>query len=277
MTPKSRSVLAALLGRVAERSGQPDAVFSADETRWWPKCAITALTDARLIRGIPLADSITCLGCEERCRRQIMLWSPEVGGDERATWTCHLHVGYGPFDDTIDGLRRWGSNRQMVAKFIGRELGLPIRDHDASWRRIRFAALAMRGAIRAFSIEFDGRAYAKVGSASIPLIEMLDWEDSVTIDRAALEACFDASEDTLSGSKRTQLSTTVREDAKHNTVLRNRRVQRRLDALALKHPTFSKERLAQILVKSGMGEEMSSGRIARVTRMSKKPRRKRFA
>ncbi|MGE0766244.1 MAG: hypothetical protein AB7L90_07240 [Hyphomicrobiaceae bacterium] len=195
----------------------------------------------------------------------------------RATWTCHLHEHLGPFDEPVEILQRFSSSREMVAKFVARALKLEVRDHDANWRRSSFATLKMDGKSRAFSIEFDGHAVVKLGSASIDLVELLEWDSTISIDRAALAACFNASVDTLSGEKRIQPSTTVREVAKLTTQLRVRKLQRRIDVLATKHPQLNKEQLAKKLVKAGEGEGMSAGRIARVTRMPKKLRRKNFA
>lgn len=165
----------------------------------------------------------------------------------------------------------------MVAKFLGRALKLEVRDHDANWRRISFATLKIKSASRAFRAEFDGNALVKVGSISIDLVELLEWDADISIDREALTAYFNASDDPQSGGKRVQASITVREDAKLSTQLRNRRLQDRINTLSGQYPDLSKEQLAKKLAKSGKGEGVNAGRIARVTRLSKKLGRKSFA
>lgn len=277
MTPPLRSVLAALLCRVVKRGGQLDAVFLFDEARLWPKGAIEALIKARLLREATPTDSVTCLGCEERCLRPVALSISENKRAQRALWNCHLHADLGPFDEPIDVLRRWCSSREMFARFVGKAVGIGIVDNDANWRRCRYGTLRMNGKSRAFSIEFDGSALVRLGSASIPLIELLEWGDAIAVDRSTIATCFDASDDTQSGSKRVQASTTVRGDTKLSTQLRYRRLQQRIETLARQHPKLNKEQLAHKLVKSGQGEGMSTGRIARVTRMPKKSGRKNFA
>lgn len=277
MTPRYRSVLVALLGRVAEPGGGTEAVFMASEVCQWPQGAAEALKAARLLRELPSSVSVTCLACEERCLRPVVSVINVGRSPQRVTWTCHLYNHLGPFDEPVEILRRMSSSREMVANYLGRALKLEVRKHDANWRRISFATLKINGSSRAFQIEFDGDTLVKVGSSSIHLIELLEWDEAISIDWAALTACFNASEDTKSGGKRVQPSTTVREDAKLATQLRNRRIQRRIEALAVQHPRLSKEQLAHKLVKSGEGEGMSASLIARVTRKPKKSGRKNIA
>lgn len=274
-----RSTLVALFGRVAERGGPPESVFMASEVSQWPKGAADALMNARLLREMPLADSVTCFACEEQCRRLVATGIDDGGPPQRVNWTCHLYDDLGPLDGPVELLRRFSSSREMVAKFLARACKLEVREHDSNWRRISFSALKIGIGTRAFRIEFNGNALVKVGAASIDLIELLNWDGSPSLDLAALTAAFEASDDAQSGGKRVQPSTTIREDGKFNTHLRNRRLQQRLDALAAKNPHLNKEQLARKLIKlgEGEGEGMSAGRLARVTRMRKKVGRKNFA
>ena len=107
-----------------------------------------------------------------------------------------------------------------------------------------------------------------IGSSPIPLIELLEWnETGLVLNNEALAHCATEAEDLQSGNKRVQSSTLVRDDNKLFTKLKVGRVQRRLEALAGQHPNLNKEQLAKKLAKAGMGEGMSAERIERVTRV----------
>ena len=86
------------------------------------RAAVQALLDARLLKRLTPAESVTCLGCEERCRRPVVVSANDDDLNERVTWTCHLYSDFGPFEEPVEVLRRWTSSREMVAKFIGRSI-----------------------------------------------------------------------------------------------------------------------------------------------------------
>lgn len=267
MTVSPSKVLASILDRVAEPSDRPEAVFLAEEVECWPAGALRALLATKLFTTALPAETITCLGCEERCLRPVTIlaedayWGPALS-------TCHLYPRMGPFHVRRDRLERWTSSRRAFAVFLGRVLQLAIRHHDDRWRRVRFSTLQFAGLRRAFSIEFQDSPMATIGPVRVPLLELLDLNAcTVTVDREALAMAASMSEDLQSGNKRVQPSKAIREEHKLLTAIKHRRVQFHMEALARQHPNLNKEQLAKKLARSSDGQGMSWGRIARVTRM----------
>jgi hypothetical protein len=263
-----RAVLAALLDGIAQRGDQPEAVFLFDEVRRWPSDAIAGLITAKLLKKFAPADSVTCEGCDERCRRPVTLIEAAPAEPRRLVSTCHLKAEFGPFEHSSDRMERWASSRELVAKFVGRSAGLSIAEHDDRWQRVRFGAHSFGGVRRLLSLEFEASAIAKIGSTPIPLIELIDWSEAgIVVCPEAMALSAAQADDLQSGNKRVQPSTAVRDDKKLMTELKVRRMQRELERLAGQHPNLSKEQLAKRIEKSGKGEGMTAARIARVTRM----------
>ena len=271
MTWRHRNVLAAILDRIAEAGDQVEAEFPSEEVESWPSDALILLNSAKLLREAQPDDAITCRGCEERCRRTVTLFTAADNGSQVAVTSCHLFSDKGPFEHDTRKLRRWSSSREMVTRFVRRSVSLQILDRDDRWRRVRFNTLSIGGARRAFSLEFNGTSKAKIGSTELDLIELFEWDDAgIKMDLGALALASRQSEDGQSGNKRTQPSTTLREDNKLMKELRNRRVQRAMDEFAPLHPNLNKESLAKLIVKAGRGQGMTWSSIARVTRMPEK-------
>lgn len=268
MTFRHRKALAAILERVAEPGEQAEAIFSFDEIKRWPANTVGPLLIAKLLKEFIPAEAVTCRGCEKHCRRPITFVDLPYGRRQMAISTCHLFREMGPFEHASNLLRRWSGSRELVARFVGRSGKLAIKDRDERWRRVRFGTVQFRDLQRTFSIELSGTATAKIGSLSLPLIDLLEWnERGINLDCEALADFAAQSEDKQSGNKRVQPSLAVREDSKHLTAIRDRKLQRRLNALAKAHRTLSKNQLAKKIEKSGEFPGMRAGRIARVTKM----------
>lgn len=268
MTPRHSTVLTKILERISEPSDDEHAAFTFEDVQLWPVGAVEALVAGKIFKQGMSADTVTCRGCESRCLRPVMV--VEVGTNRPLTLmsTCHLKADMGPFEISAERLTRWTCSRDGVAKFVARNLRGQVKDHDDRWRRVRFGAVQVSGVRRLMSIEFEGAAIMRIGSSSIPLIELLEWEEArIGVSTETLAHYATQSDDALSGSKRVQPSTTVREDNKLFNKLKVDRVQRSLEALAGQHPNLNKEQLAKKLAKAGMGEGMSAERIERVTRM----------
>lgn len=271
MTFRYRKTLATILERVAEPGDQQEAIFSFDEVNHWPANAVEPLLAAKLLKEVLPAEAVTCRGCEEHCRRPITFVNLPYGPPQAAISTCHLFRDMGPFEQPLNRLRRWAGSRELVARFVGRAGSLNIKDRDEQWRRVRFGTLQVRDLRRAFSIEFDCMAKALIGSSSLPLIDLLEWnERGIALDLESLTDCAAQSEDKQSGNRRVQPSVTVREDRKRLTDIRNRSLQRRLNELAKAHRTLSKYQLAKKIEKSSEFPGMTVGTIARVTKMPEK-------
>jgi hypothetical protein len=117
-------------------------------------------------------------------------------------------------------------------------------------------------------LEFEGEASVHIGSRSLALVDILDWSaEGISVDREALDLAAWRSDDLKSGNKRYVPSTSVRQDRKIATEIRNRQLQRRLSQLAAENPKLSKAQLAKKLSKSGGRGALSAETIARVTRM----------
>jgi len=271
MTYRYRKTLATILERVAEPGDQQEAIFSFDEINRWPANTVETLLAAKLLKEFLPAEAVICRGCEEHCRRPITFIDLLYGRRQTAISTCHLFRDMGPFEQPSKRLRRWAGNRELVARFVGRAGSLSIKDRDEQWRRVRFGTLQVCDLRRAFSIEFDGTAKAILGSLSLPLIDLLEWnERGIAFDPETLADCAAQSEDKQSGNRRVQPSVTVREDRKRLTDIRNRSLQRRLNELAKAHRTLSKYQLAKKIEKSSEFPGMTVGTIARVTKMPEK-------
>ncbi len=279
MIVRRRDLLAKILDRVAEPGDQLDAIFLSDEIQFWPPDAIKALGAAKLLKAILPADAITCHGCQERCRRPVTLTDGEGERPNLLVSTCHLKTDFGPFEHSTERLQRWASRREFVAKFVGRSVGLTMTANDNRWRRVQFGTLQIGGVRRLFSLEFEVLPIAKIGSSTIPLIDLLQWgDDGIAVERLVLTEIAAQSADLQSGSKRVQPSTTLRDDYKQLTDLKIRRLQVRLEKLASQHPKLNKVQLVKKLKKFDAGDGYSVARILRVTRMPvKKSRRKNSA
>lgn len=271
MTISRRTILEHILERVAEPAEAAEAIFSYAEIRRWAHKAIAELTAARLIVDAPESEMVVCAGCEEYCHRPIYIEGTASGTDTVFS-TCHVHPHIGMIEHQRIELSRWTSSRKRIAKFVARSLSLPILEHDGNWRRIRFAAFEEpKAGRRAVSLELNGPAIIKVGSANASLIDILSWNDSgISIDRDALSIVLAQGEDLRSGHKRYQTSTSVRDDRRLANLIRDRLLQRRLESLAKAKPRLSKQQLAKLLEKLPEAKGMTWGRIARVTRMPSK-------
>jgi hypothetical protein len=99
---------------------------------------------------------------------------------------------------------------------------------------------------------------------------LIEWADEeIKLDRGEVEIAA-AATDKQSGNKRVQSSTTIRDDHRMLTEIRNRNLQRAIEQSAREHPKLNKHQLAKLIERSGRFEGMTASRIARVTRMPKK-------
>lgn len=270
MTARRRRVLRSLLDRLSEPGHAQSTIFSADEVARWPTGSVNDLIRVQLFKELPLADAITCKGCEERCRREVTITKSVTGGVEDAIWHCHLREDLGPFRQRTEALKRWQSSRRAFAHFVAIQLRAEPKNWDEGWRRTRYETLRSGTVLRALSLEFSDTASLKVGNMSIPLIDLIDWSSAgVSLDRALLFSHVEASEDVLSGSKRVQPSTTIRDENKTLTSIRDARLQRRFDELAGTHPTLKKDQLSKKIAKSREFGDLSASRISRIVRKEK--------
>ena len=84
-----------------------------------------------------------------------------------------------------------------------------------------------------------------------------------------LRDCIVLVEDLFSGGKRSQPSTTVRDENKVSTAIRNARLQRDFDELAANYPRLNKEQVAEKVAKLPAFKGMSAQTIARNVRKAK--------
>ena len=271
MTIRDRQVLKALLDRVSEPGDQQETYFLFDEVERWPIGAVNQLLAAGLLKLATRAETVRCLGCEERCCRPITFFDGLGSLSEKAFSTCHLFTDRGLFQHPVEHLNRWSSSRRAVSGFVARSLVLKVRDFDPRWRRIKFAALRVNGELRDIALEFHGTAQLLIGSTRAPLVEFIEWtHEAVELDRSAVAIAAATAVDKRSGNKRVQSSTTIRDDNRTTTEIRNRRLQRAMDDAARKHPKLNKDRLANLIEKSGEFDGLTAATIARVTRTPKK-------
>jgi hypothetical protein len=267
-----RRLLKTLLGRLAEQGTKKEAIFRAEDVQRWPDLAISLLLDARIIREISLQDSMTCQGCEERCWRPIEIIVDHT--EQRFQSTCQVREAFGPFNYTPRMLRRFAARRSDVARFVARELDVSVRDNDADWRVAKLGIWRAEGVTRLLSLVFNGAAILRVGDSDVPLIELLTWDSRLTVDREALLVHLHHSHDPQSGGKRVQPSSTVRDQKKLVTTLRNERLQSHMNRLAREHPRLNKRQLAQKLISEKRHEGVAVNSILRITRLPPGRRRK---
>ena len=175
MTMRHRKVLEAVLDRVSEPGAIRAMMFEAHEFQRWPAGSVEALTSVKLFKDLPLAETITCLACEERCRRPVTICSGTDAADEKAIWLCHLRDDMSYFERGLHALRQYSSSRKMVAEFVGKQLRVKPKDWDENWRRVRYETLQSNDVQRSLSLEFSDDAVLKLGGATIPLVDLIDW------------------------------------------------------------------------------------------------------
>lgn len=264
MNTALKSVLKKILARISEPGDRLDALFTPDDVNSWPKDTIPTLLRLGLIKAALPAEQIVCRGCDERCLRPLVA----VAGHSAALQsTCELYEAKGPFQHAPERLRQWTSSRQQLARFFGRIAGVDVKANDPQWRGTRFRPLRLGGGRHDLMIEFNGTATVSVGSASIEMIELLEWDHGgLGLDRDMLHACIEVTRVQGSGSKSYQSSNVVRDENKKLKLISYNRVQRRMDRLSRQHPTLNKDQLARKIIANGDGEGLSASRIARVTR-----------
>ncbi len=175
MTMRQTQMLAVVFERVAEAVDR--AVFAADEIARWPWGAIETLEDSSLLKRAQRASSVTCLGCERRCRRPVEAVQSRSTAETSFVSTCHLIVGMGPFEHAPTQLSRWISTRVMVADFVGGQLSLRAQGRDDKARKFRFGTWRNGGLRRALSLEFDDTVELLIGGNRIDLAELVSWGD----------------------------------------------------------------------------------------------------
>lgn len=273
-----RKALEVILNRISEPGNNNVANFGFEEIDRLAVGSIAQLMAARLFQAASPADTVTCVGCDERCQRPVELVGFDAGQPPFARSLCHLYSDRGPFEHPLEKMQRWTTSRELVAKFIARQLGITVKEFDRPWRRVRYSTLTLGGARRAASLELLGAPIFKIGSLNLPLVQLIEWDaNGIRLDLDALAALGTEATDTFSGNKRVQASSTIQADRKTQTELRNRRVQRYIDRLSSQRPNLSKNQLAKLTAKSEFSENMTASRIARVTTKPKKPARKNFA
>ena len=72
MTRQRHSVLANVLDRVSEPGENYESVFTSEEVACWPDGALEGLIRSGLLQETTPTETITCIGCEERCRRPVL-------------------------------------------------------------------------------------------------------------------------------------------------------------------------------------------------------------
>jgi hypothetical protein len=169
MTIRHRQVLKALLDRIAEPGDQQETCFLFDEVERWPIGAVNQLIAAGLLKFATRAETVRCLGCEERCCRPITFFDRHGSLSQEAYSTCHLFTDRGPFQHSLERLNLWSSSRRLISEFVARSLHLKVRDVDTRWRRIKFGALRLDGGLRQISLELNGTAELLLGSMRAPL------------------------------------------------------------------------------------------------------------
>lgn len=269
MQRRRDDVLRGLFRRVSEH-GEADgcAAIFVDETATWEHGAREGLEAAHLIAETQPAQTLTCIGCDERCQRPAEI--VDRYAVRQVMSTCHLYQGFGPFFHSIEHLKRWTITRQMVAGFVARGLGCRLPSPEGKAVRFPFGTLSFGRVRRAVSLEFRETACLLIGGCTIELWEIVDWQGAMPLlDTQSLQVFAREAPDLQSGGKRVLPSATVQQDRKRQTEIRDNKLQRTADRLCREHPKWNKQRIAQELANSPEFESMSPTRIERIIRISK--------
>lgn len=272
MRPPVHQIIHQLFGLAGRAASPKRCFFGAADTTSWPASAIDQLLAAKLIEPARDADEVECCGCEEHCSRPIEIFDHNGGSPRLFVSTCDLFENLGPFLHAHDALVRWQTSRHLVTKFVQRECSLTIDGTDDRERRIRFRTIEHEGVRRSISLEFTPYPIVRIGTMNVELEVLMSWQNGlIRIDQNDFQDCFRASEEQRSGDKRHQASRTVQEDNKVLTEIRDRRMQRRFEVLAIENPRLNKEQLAAKLVRENDFAKMTIGRILRIVRMPLSP------
>jgi hypothetical protein len=190
----------------------------------------------------------------------------------------HADVDYGLIELESLQLRQWHASRSRLVAFIARDLKLSPSAHDDRAVHIRMGTWARAHLRRAMALEFENTAVLRIGDAKVELSELMKHDGQrVYVDQEELQIRAAQSADPQSGGKRYQ-HTRLRQHYRASfTALRNLRLQDMADQLKRENPALKKREIAKAVIASGQFGTIDPATVARIIRVPKKMRRKKFA
>jgi len=188
----SVEVLAELLGRLAA-AGERAFITSAELTRW-PREAVAALKNQRLIVKTKPASSATCPGCEEKCCMPVHIMTT-ASGKPTAFVICDQRDDVHRVEVAPDSLEQWQISREGVARFVADSLLL-----NYSGKKIADGKLLELGMVRGvkklqmLALALAGDLTLVAGDQQLSLLEVVGLADnSYSVDADIIKQLVDMS------------------------------------------------------------------------------------
>ena len=182
-------VLSELLERVGASNGGT-VLVGADELRRWPREAVKAMKNQKLIVKARPAASAICPGCERSCVMPVHA----TACSPSAFIVCDKRSDINRVPVALDALRQWQCNAELVSAFVGSSLGLrqSVRQEDGKGRW-EIGVVFGEKRSQMVCLEANGTVVIVAGGNKIPLAELIEFYDGAyVIDTPQVRRLVDA-------------------------------------------------------------------------------------
>lgn len=254
--------------RVVSETPSRSHYFTTDEINRWSKSCLKALKKSNLILRASPSKRVICPGCAEQCSRPVEIRHALSAGSKRYAVACDWRDDMGWIPIPQKRLQRWRSSLELILRFLAEQLDLPVPLESFGKCFLRFGSLTVNNDRIAISVGIDDGFHLCVGDQTVRLAEIvMHGKDGFSLDRDKLDAIAQIVARLKKTDTNYQSSKLTRELKKHQTVLRNRKLQDAYLRIKKKYPGYSKPRIAKAIVDSGAFPGISAMRIERIIRV----------
>ncbi len=217
--------------------------IGAGELAQWPREAVRALKEQKLLRKAQRARSTVCPGCGMQCAMPV-----EKGTGPLLPWVvCDKRGDINRVPVSVDRLAQWRTSADILGRVIAEGLSPHWRGLEAEGGRVMEIGMASAGKRRRLlNLRLEGEIALAAGSSALPLSEVLRFgEGRYVMDNTRIRRWLDVAAETPTFSAR-----------------RIRREARKLDTRK-RHKILRKAYLTLKREKPGMTDVWYSQQIAR--------------
>ncbi|MBN1548946.1 MAG: hypothetical protein JW902_20010 [Syntrophaceae bacterium] len=171
MTPIA--ILLELFERLGACNGGTISV-GTDELRQWPREAVKAMKNQKLIVKARPATSVICPGCERSCVMPVHT----TAGTPSAFIVCDKRSDINRVPVPPETLTQWQCSADLVSAFVGSSLGLrqSVRQEDGKGRW-EIGVVFGEKRSQMVCLEANGTVVIVAGDNKIPLAELIEFHD----------------------------------------------------------------------------------------------------
>ncbi len=244
------------LGARVGASPSREVRIDAGELARWPREAVRALKEQKLLRKAQRARSTVCPGCGMQCAMPV---EGETGPSP--PWVvCDKRGDVNRVPVGVDRLAQWRTSADILGRVIADGLSLHWSGLEAEGGRLLEIGMASAGKRhRMLNLRLEGESALAAGSSALPLSEVLRFgEGGYWMDNTRIRRWLETSAAQEGPIKASQV---MREARKLDTRKRHKILQKAYLALKREKPGMSDVWYSQQIARSDLGGGLRPGTI----------------